>query len=118
MDIVSKANSSRSKETKDLKFRYEGVANKFKPNREVCERLAYMTPYWMPASLYFNMVEATRAYKRDVARIMVRHLMTFLSGGGRTLTGIDSVDRQLLELYHDIYECAKKNGEELVWTPF
>lgn len=107
-----------SNSEKELELRYESVVNKFKPNVEICSRLAYMTPYWLPASIYFAMVDTTRAYNRDMARIIVKHLKTFLSGGGRTLTGIDSVDHQLLVLYQDIYESAQENGEELGWPVF
>jgi len=107
-----------SNNEKELELHYESVVNKFKPNAEICSRLAYMTPYWLPASIYFAMVDTTRAYNRDMARIIVKHLKTFLSGGGRTLTGIDSVDRQLLVLYQDIYQSALENGEELGWPVF
>ena len=107
-----------SNNERELELRYESVVNKFKPNAEICSRLAYITPYWLPASIYFAMVDMTRAYTRDMARIIVKHLKTFLSGGGQTLTGIDSVDRQLMVLYQDIYESAQENGEELGWPVF
>ena len=110
--------ATSSNNEKEMELRYENVLNKFKPNTEICSKLAYMTPYWLPASIYFAMVDTTRAYNRDMVRIIVKHLKTFLSGGGRTLTGIDSVDRQLMMLYQDIYESAKEKGEELGWSVF
>lgn len=116
--IKKKIATSGGNEAKELKIRFESVVNQFKPNAEICSKLAYITPYWLSASIYFDMVDATRGYRRDVARIMVKHLKTFLSGGGRTLTGISSVDRQLLVLYQEIYEHAQEIGEKLVWIPF
>ena len=67
--------ATSSNNVKELELRYESVVNKFKPNAEICSKLAYMTPYWLPASIYFAMVDTTRAYNRDMARIIVKHLI-------------------------------------------
>lgn len=99
-------------EKKELKVSYDGIAYKFKPDPEICAYLAIYTPYWLPARIYFDMVDSTRAYTKEMAKL-AKNLTFFLSGEGQKLTDIDSVDRQLIKLYHDIYLCAEENGKRL-----
>lgn len=118
--MVTKKNNAvkGSTQKKELKIHYEGVAYKFLPYPEICVKLVGYIPYWLPAHIYFDMVDSTRAYNKEMARLMVDYLCNFLSGEGRKLTGIDSVDNMLLELYRKIYECALEKGENLEFIPF
>lgn len=118
--MVTKKNNAVKGNTqkKELKIHYEGVAYKFQPDPEICARLIGYIPYWLPAHIYFDMIDSTRAYNKVMARLMANNLCDFLSGEGRKLTGIDSVDNMLLELYRKIYECAIEKGENLEFIPF
>ena len=42
---------------KELKIHYEGVAYKSQPDPEICARLIGYIPYWLPAHIYFDMID-------------------------------------------------------------
>ena len=114
MAQIKKATAATSStEKRELRIVMHDESKKFVPNPNCCLELIQVIPDWVPPLLYFKMVDALCGYSKGMASLITNNLIAFLSGGGRRLTGIQHVDEQLLQLYHDIYEYARENGCKL-----
>lgn len=96
----------------ELEIVMDDQSSRFTPNSRCCSLLAAMMPVWLPAHLYFQMADGLRGYCPGVAQLMVEHLIKFVSGAGRHLTGIDSVDVQLMALYEELYSYAQEHHHQ------
>lgn len=107
---VTTASGSNKKE---LQIVMHDASRQYLPNQHCCSTLIQVIPDWVPPLYYYKMVDALRGYSKGMARLMTNNLIAFLSGGGRFLTGIQHIDEQLLQLYHELYDYAREHGYKL-----
>lgn len=105
-----KTAATSSTQTRELRLVMNDQSRRFVPNPHCCIELVEVIPDWVPPILYYKMVDALRGHCKGMAHLMTDNLIAFLSGGGRFLTGIQHVDEQLLQLYHEIYNYAHEHG--------
>lgn len=102
-----------STQMRELRIVMNDQSRNFVPNPHCSIVLVEVIPDWVPPLLYYKMVDALRGYSKGMAHLMTDNLIAYLSGGGRFLTGIQHVDEQLLQLYHEIYDYACEHDYKL-----
>lgn len=113
MNTLKKTVSSGIKREKELRFVLNDQTSRFKVHPECCARLAEGLPLWVPAELYFEIIEGLRGWRKGLVNVMVDGILMFCTGNGRHLTGLPHVDNVLLELYRHIENYAVINGYKL-----
>lgn len=108
-----KTAAASSTQTRELRLVMNDQSRRFIPNPHCSITLVEVIPDWVPPHLYYKLVDALRGHCKGMAQLMTDNLIAFLSGGGRFLTGVQHVDEQLLQLYHEIYDYAHEHGYKL-----
>lgn len=106
-------NAALAADDSEMKIVSEDLTRVFHTDEHCVAMLVNEMPVWLSPRVYFKLVDALCGYKRELARVMALNLIDFWQGFGRRLTGIGHVDKQLLELYEAIRECAIENGAKL-----
>ena len=99
--------------SREMEIISEDLTRVFHTDEHCVAMLVNEMPVWLSPRVCFEVVDALCGYKRELARVMALNLIDFWQGFGRRLTGIVHVDKQLLELYEAIRECAIENGAKL-----
>lgn len=97
----------------ELEIHWDNECERFQADAEALTELSEMIPNWVSVGIYLDVRDLMRGLDTRLAKKMARYIGDFCWGVGRTITGIDWLDSQLLELYNRIYEEAKASGKEL-----
>ena len=104
---------------KELEIHDDESSHDIFPSCEVVQELIYALPNWVHCRTFLDIADLLRPLNDEVAMRVVDYIRNFSVGMGRRVTGIESLDSQLLSIYKSIYEQAKTQGKKLeVHCPF